>query len=103
PWPPRRSPARPPARRGRPAPPRLRRPPRSPTSGSPRAARSAPGNEGSRRPAPVRQLRLLLGIEVVEVAEELVEAVRRREELVLVAQVVLAELSGGIAQRLQQL
>jgi len=56
---------------------------------------------GRRRP--VRQLRLLLGIQVVEVAEELVEAVHGREELVLVAQVVLAELSGGIAQRLEQL
>ena len=56
---------------------------------------------GRRRP--VRQLRLLLGIQVVEVAEELVEAVHGREELVLVAQMVLAELSGGIAQRLEQL
>ena len=52
---------------------------------------------------PVRQLRLLLGVEVVEVAVELVEAVHGGEELVLVAQVVLAELPGGIAQRLQQL
>jgi len=37
---------------------------------------------------------------VVEVAEELVEAVHGREELVLVAQVVLAELSAGIASGL---
>ena len=45
----------------------------------------------------VRVLRLLLGVEVVEVAEELVEAVLGREELILVPQVVLAELAGGVA------
>ena len=48
-------------------------------------------------------LRLLLGVEVVEVAEELVEAVHRRQVLVAVAEVVLAELAGGVAQRLEQL
>ena len=48
-------------------------------------------------------LRLLLGVEVVEVAEELVEAVHRRDVLVAVAEVVLAELAGGVAERLQQL
>jgi hypothetical protein len=37
-------------------------------------------------------LRLLLGVQVVEVAEELVEAVHRRQMLVAVAQVVLPEL-----------
>ena len=36
------------------------------------------------------------GVEVVQVAEELVEAVQRRQELVQVAEVVLAELPGGI-------
>ena len=36
-------------------------------------------------------------VEVVEVAEELVEAVHGRQELVAVAQVVLAELAGGVA------
>ena len=51
----------------------------------------------------VRQLRLLLGVEVVEVAVELVEAVHGGQELVAVAQVVLAELAGGIAERLEQL
>ena len=50
----------------------------------------------------VRVLRLLLGVQVVEVAEELVEAVGRRQELVAVAEVVLAELAGDVAQRLQQ-
>ena len=51
----------------------------------------------------VGKFRLLFGIEVVEVAEELVEAVRGRQERVLVAQVVLAELAGGVTQRLEQL
>ena len=36
-------------------------------------------------------------IEVIEVAKELIEAVHRRQELVLVAKMVLAELAGGIA------
>src|SRR5262249_34013891 len=49
------------------------------------------------------QLRLFLGVQVIEVAEELVEAVHGREVLVAVAEVVLAELSRGIAQGLQQL
>ena len=40
----------------------------------------------------VRILRLLLGVEVVERAEELVEAVRGGQVLVAVAEVVLAEL-----------
>ena len=39
-------------------------------------------------------LRLLLGVQVVEVAEELVEAVHRRQVRVAVAEVVLAELTG---------
>ena len=46
-------------------------------------------------------LRLLLGVQVIEVAEELVEAVRRGQELVAVAEVVLAELPGHVAERLQ--
>ena len=37
-------------------------------------------------------------VEVIEVAEELVEAVDGRQELVEVAEVVLAELAGGVAQ-----
>ena len=47
-------------------------------------------------------LRLVLGVEVVEVAEELVEAVDGRQELVAVAEVVLAELAGRVALRLEQ-
>ena len=42
-------------------------------------------------------LGLFFGVEVVEVAEELVKTVVGRQELVLVAEVVLAELAGGIA------
>ena len=48
-------------------------------------------------------LGLFLGIEVIEVAEELIEAVHRRQELVAVAEMVLAELAGGVAERLQRL
>ena len=48
-------------------------------------------------------LGLLLRVEVVQVAEELVKAVVGRQEFVLVAQVVLAELRGGVAQWLEQL
>jgi len=47
--------------------------------------------------------RLLFGVEVVEVAIELVKAMVARQEFVLVAQVVLAELAGGIAVGLEQL
>ena len=46
-------------------------------------------------------LRLLLGVQVIEVAEELVEAVRGRQELVAIAEVVLAELPADVAERLQ--
>ena len=51
----------------------------------------------------VRILRLVLGVEVIEIAEELVEAVDGRQELVAVAEMVLAELAGGVALRLEQL
>ena len=45
--------------------------------------------------------RVLHGIEVIEIAEELVEAVDRRQELVQVAKMVLAELAGGVAHRFE--
>ena len=45
--------------------------------------------------------RVLHRVQVIEVAEELVEAVDGRQELVAVAQVVLAELTRGVAHRLQ--
>jgi phosphoserine phosphatase len=50
----------------------------------------------------VGELGFLLRVEVVEVAEELVEAVHRRQMLVPVAQVVLAELPGGVPVGLQR-
>ena len=50
----------------------------------------------------VRQFRLFLGVQVVEIAVELVEAVDGGQELVAVAKVVLAELAGGVALRLEQ-
>ena len=50
----------------------------------------------------VRQLRLFLGVEMIEVAEELVEAVHRRQRFVAVADVVLAELARGVAEVLEQ-
>ena len=50
----------------------------------------------------VVHLRLFLGIEVVEVAEELVEAVIGRQHVVEVAEVVLAELAGGVALVLER-
>ena len=48
-------------------------------------------------------LRFLFGVEVIKVAEELVEAVRGGQVLVEVAEVVLAELPGGVSQRFEQL
>ncbi len=48
-------------------------------------------------------LRLFLRVEVVEVAEELIEAVHRRQVLVAVPQMVLAELAGRVAESLHEL
>ncbi len=45
----------------------------------------------------VRVFGLFLGVEVIQVAEKLVEAVIRRQHLVAVAQVVLAKLAGDVA------
>jgi hypothetical protein len=47
-------------------------------------------------------LRLVLSIEVIEIAEELIEAVNRGQELIAVAKMVLAELPGSVTQRLEQ-
>ncbi len=49
----------------------------------------------------VGMARVLHRVQVIEVAEELVEAVHRGQELVQVAQVVLAELAGGVAHGLE--
>ena len=43
--------------------------------------------------------RLFLGIQVIEVAEEFVEAVIGRQMLVVVTEMVLAKLAGGVALR----
>ena len=45
----------------------------------------------------IAQLGLFFGVQVIEVAEEFVEAMHRRQMLVTVAKVVLAELAGAIA------
>ena len=50
----------------------------------------------------VRMFRLIFGIQVIEIAEELVEAVHSGQEFVAVAEMVLAELAGRIALRLQK-
>ena len=50
----------------------------------------------------VRVLGLVLRVQVVEIAEELVEAVNGRQEFVAVAEMVLAELPGRVALRLEQ-
>jgi hypothetical protein len=52
---------------------------------------------------PVRQLRLLLGVQVVQVAEELIEPMGRRQVLVQVTQMVLAELPRSLQERIQKL
>ncbi|MNP64272.1 hypothetical protein D3C76_1597550 [compost metagenome] len=52
---------------------------------------------------PVRTLRLFFGVEVIQVAEELIETVVGRQVLVAVTEVVLAELAGGIALGLEGL
>ncbi len=41
--------------------------------------------------------RILHGVEVVEVAPELVEAVHRRQKFIAIAKMVLAELPRGVA------
>src|SRR6185369_5992122 len=51
----------------------------------------------------VSMLRLLLRIEVIEIAEKLIEPVHCRQEFVAVAEMILAELPGGIAEGLQRL
>ena len=48
-------------------------------------------------------LGLFLGVQVVEIAEEFVEAVVGRQHVVAVAEVVLAELPGRVTLSLQQL
>jgi hypothetical protein len=51
----------------------------------------------------VEIFRVLLGVQVVEVAEELIETVRRRQVLVAIAEVIFPDLSRRLAVVLQQL
>ena len=51
----------------------------------------------------VREAHLLHRVQVIEVAPELLEAVRRRQGIRMIAQMVLAELAGGVAQIEQEL
>src|SRR5262249_23763759 len=46
---------------------------------------------------------LLFGVEVVEIAEEFVEPVNSRQELIAIAQMVLTKLTADIPLRLKQL
>jgi hypothetical protein len=46
--------------------------------------------------------RFLFGVQVVQVAEEYVEAVNRRHKIITIPEVVLPELSGLVAQRFEQ-
>ena len=50
----------------------------------------------------VGQFRLFFRVQVIEVAEELVESVHRRQEFIPIAEMVFAELAGGVAERLEQ-
>ena len=77
------------------------RPRRSPRRAARRAGRTSCVYSGFFWPGIVELFRLFFGVQVVEVAEPLVEAVHGRQELVAVAQVVLAELRGGVALRLE--
>jgi hypothetical protein len=47
-------------------------------------------------------LGLILGIQVIKISEELIEAMNGGQELVAVAKMVLAELPGRVAERLEQ-
>ena len=50
----------------------------------------------------VGQFRLFFGVQVIEIAEEFVESVHGRQVFIPIAEMVFAELTGGIAERLEQ-
>src|SRR5215212_7803430 len=50
----------------------------------------------------VGQLRLFLGVEVVEIAEEFIEAMYGGQEFIPIPQMVFAELAGGVAKWLEK-
>ena len=51
----------------------------------------------------IRILRFLLRVQVIQIPEEFVESVGRRQILVQIAEVILAELPGRVAERFEQL
>src|SRR6478609_6364310 len=51
----------------------------------------------------VGHFRLFFGIEVVKIAEELIETMHGRQVFVEVAEVILAELPGGVSLLLEQI
>src|SRR5262249_12760415 len=61
----------------------------------------ARSNSGFERWWIVAMTGVLHCIEVIEIPEELIEAVQRRQELIEVAQMVLAELAGGVTHGFQ--
>ena len=70
---------------------------------TPRGSSAARSSGRFLRGGVVGLLRLLLGVEVIQVPEELVEPVGGRQELVQITEMILAELTGRIPQRLEQL
>src|SRR5262249_22986066 len=46
---------------------------------------------------------LLLGVQVIKVAEELIESMRGRQKLVTIAKVILSELPSSVAKRSKQI
>ena len=50
----------------------------------------------------VGQFRFFFGVQVIKIAKEFVESVRSRQVLIAIAEMVLAELTGGIAERFEQ-
>ena len=51
----------------------------------------------------VRIFRVFLGIQMVQIAEELIESMNGRQKSVLVAKMVLPELAGCVSERFEQL
>ncbi len=50
----------------------------------------------------VGEFRLFFRVQVIEIAEELVKSMHGRQEFIAIAEMVLAELAGGVAERLEQ-
>src|SRR6185503_15815701 len=51
---------------------------------------------------PIWEFRFLFGIQVIEIAEEFMKPVNRRQVFVSISQMIFAELSSGVSQRLQK-